>query len=56
MFRKHERATEWTCKEMRVDDFARHSSDATLEVHVDSDWVGDSFGRKSTTGVIVRRG
>ena len=35
---------------------ARQTSDATLQVHVDSDWAGDLFGRKSTTGVIVRRG
>ena len=32
------------------------TSDATLQVHVDSDWAGDLLGRKSTTGVIVRRG
>ena len=25
------------------------------QVHVDSDWAGDLLGRKSTTGVIVRR-
>ena len=31
-------------------------SDATLQVRVDSDWAGDLLGRKSTTGVIVRRG
>ena len=36
--------------------YARQTSDATLQVHVDSDWAGDSLGRKSTTGVIVRRG
>ena len=36
--------------------YARQSSEATLEVHVDSDWAGDLLGRKSTTGVIVRRG
>ena len=36
--------------------YARQSSDATLQVHVDSDWAGDLLGRKSTTGVIVRRG
>ena len=29
---------------------------ATLQLHVDSDWAGDLLGRKSTTGVIVRRG
>ena len=28
----------------------------TLQVHLDSDWAGDLLGRKSTTGVIVRRG
>ena len=36
--------------------YARQSSDATLQVHVGSDWAGDLLGRKSTTGVIVRRG
>ena len=36
--------------------YARQTSEATLQVHVDSDWVGDLLGRKSTTGVIVRRG
>ena len=36
--------------------YARQKSDATLQVHVDSDWAGDLLGRKSTTGVIVRRG
>ena len=36
--------------------FARQTSDATLQVHVDSDWADDLFGKKSTTGVIVRRG
>ena len=35
---------------------ARQTSDATLQVHVDSDWARDLLGRKSTTGVIVRRG
>ena len=34
----------------------RQTSDATLQVHVDSDWAGGLLGRKSTTGVIVRRG
>ena len=34
---------------------ARQTSDATLQVHVDSGWAGDLLGRKSTTGVIVRR-
>ena len=36
--------------------YARQTSDATLQVHVDSDWAGDLLVRKSTTGVIVRRG
>ena len=36
--------------------YARQTSDATLQVQVDSDWAGDLLGRKSTTGVIVRRG
>ena len=36
--------------------YTRQMSDATLQVHVDSDWAGDLLGRKSTTGVIVRRG
>ena len=36
--------------------YARQTSDATLQVRVDSDWVGDLLGRKSTTSVIVRRG
>ena len=36
--------------------YARQTSDATLQVHVDSDWAGDLLGRKSTTGVIVRKG
>ena len=36
--------------------FARQSPEATLQVHVDSDSAGDLFGRKSTTGVIIRRG
>ena len=35
---------------------ARQTSDETLQVRVDSDWAGDLLGRKSTTGVIVRRG
>ena len=34
--------------------YARQTSDATLQVHADSDWAGDLLGRKSTTGVIVR--
>ena len=36
--------------------YARQTSDETLQVHVDSDGAGDLLGRKSTTGVIVRRG
>ena len=36
--------------------YARQTSDETLQVHVDSDWAADFLGRKSTTGVIVRRG
>ena len=36
--------------------YARQMSDAMLQVHVASDWAGDLLGRKSTTGVIVRRG
>ena len=36
--------------------YARQTSDATLQVHVDSDWASDLLGRKSTKGVIVRRG
>ena len=36
--------------------YARQTSEATLQVHVESDWAGDLLGRKSTTGVIVRRG
>ena len=36
--------------------YARQTSDATLQMHVDSDWDGDLLGRKSTTDVIVRRG
>ena len=35
--------------------YARQTSDATLQVHVDSDWAGDLLVRKSTW-VIVRRG
>ena len=65
----HERVTEWThaknsrgwgrylVKNRRCGlTYARQTSDATLQVHVDSDWAGDLLGRKSTTGVIVRRG
>ena len=36
--------------------YVRQTSDATLQVHVDSDWAGELLGKKSTTGVIVRRG
>ena len=36
--------------------YARQTPEATLQVHVDSDWAGDLLGRKSTTGVILRRG
>ena len=36
--------------------YARQTPDEKLQVHVDSDWAGDLLGRKSTTGVIVRRG
>ena len=36
--------------------YSRQTSEATLQVHVDSDWAGDLLGSKSTTGVIVRRG
>ena len=36
--------------------YARQTSEATLQVHVDSDGAGDLLARKSTTGVIVRRG
>ena len=35
---------------------AQERSNAHLEVHVDSDWAGDTVTRRSTTGVIVRRG
>ena len=35
---------------------AQEKSTAHLEVHVDSDWAGDTVTRRSTTGVIVRRG
>ena len=34
----------------------QEKSKAHLEVHVDSDWAGDIVTRRSTTGVIVRRG
>ena len=36
--------------------YARQTSDETLQVHVGSDWSGHLLERKSTTGVIVRRG
>ena len=36
--------------------YARQTSEATLQVHVDSDWAGDLLRRKSTTGVILTRG
>ena len=62
----HEGATEWTharTQEVRsilgrgcVLAYARQTTNATLQVHVDSDWAGYLLGRKSTTGVIVRRG
>ena len=35
--------------------YARQT-ETTLQVHVDSDWAGDLLGRKSTTGMIVKRG
>ena len=35
---------------------AQEKSRAHLEVYVDSDWAGDTVTRRSTTGVIVRRG
>ena len=34
----------------------RQTSDASLQVRVDSDWAGDLPGRKSTAVVIVRGG
>ena len=34
----------------------KKKSKTHLEVHVDSDWAGDTATRRSTTGVIVRRG
>ena len=36
--------------------YARQTSEATLQVHVDTDLAGDLLGTKSTTEVIVRRG
>ena len=35
---------------------AQEQSKAQLEVHVDSNWARDTVTRRSTTGVIVRRG
>ena len=35
---------------------AQEKSKAHLEVHVDSDWAGDTVTRRSTTGLIVRHG
>ena len=35
---------------------AQEPSRAHLEVHVDSDWAGDTITRRSTSGVIARRG
>ena len=35
---------------------ARQMPEATLQMHVDSDWARSLIGRKSTTGVIIRRG
>ena len=35
---------------------AQEPSKAHLEVHVDSDWAGDTVTRRSTTGEFVRRG
>ena len=65
----HEKATEWT-HARTLKRLGRHlvknrrcmltcapqKSNATLQVHVDSDWAGDLLGRKRMTGVIVRRG
>ena len=36
--------------------YSRQTSEATLQVHVDSDWASDLHGRKTTTRVTVRRG
>ena len=36
--------------------YARQTSEATLQVLVGSDWAGDLLERRSTTGLIVRRG
>ena len=35
---------------------AQEQIKAHVEVHVDSDWAGDAVTRRSTTGVILRRG
>ena len=35
---------------------SQEPSRAHLEVHVDSDWAGDTASRRSRSGVIVRRG
>ena len=35
---------------------AQEPSRSHLEVHVDSDWAGDTVTRRSTSGVIARRG
>ena len=35
---------------------AQEPNDADIIVHVDSDWAGDPVSRRSTTGVILRRG
>ena len=35
---------------------AQEPSRAHLEVHVDRDWAGDTVTRRSTSGVVVRRG
>ena len=34
--------------------YSRQTSEATLQVHVVSDWAGDLLGRKSTTGIARR--
>ena len=36
-------------------DVCTQTSEATLQVYVDSDWASDLLGMRSTTGVIVRR-
>ena len=40
----------WVKNRRCVLTYARQTSDATLQVHVDSDSAGDLLGRKSTTG------